>query len=283
MKKLGLVAASVFVAYFFILFYFGAGFSAGPKFGHLTAFVLTGLLVGGIWYIVEFRVFDRKRKTCTRCGGTGFLTNPASNEQTDCPSCAGAGSISELKTAITVLGVIAVFLTINIMALRAMVSVRRSETPLHQAILARNLDEVRRLLDGGADPNALLDQGNGYVFAPIHLAIPSHLAKETDTDVAVLESLISHGAEVDKRDGNGGTALMSAVVSPAPRCAVLLIEKGADPTITDRSNRNVLRDLPRLPQLKTPLAPDGPTPEQMIRDALSRKGHKVPAADAPAG
>ena len=276
MKKLGLIAATILLAYFFILYYFGAGFSAGLRTGHLTAFVLTALLVGGIWYVVDFQLFARKRETCARCGGSGVLPDPSSNGQISCPSCAGAGSISAFKTALAVLFGIGICLTFNIMGLRMVVSTTRTERPLHRAVQARNLDEVRRLLDAGADPNAMLDQANGYSYAPIHLAIPTaYPPNETDNDVALLELLLQKGANIDAQDGSGRTALMTAVVSAVPRCAVLLIEKGADPEIRDSAKWTVLRNALWLPQLKVPVSPDGPTPFDLIRDALIRKRHKV--------
>jgi ribosomal protein S27AE len=279
MKRAGLFAATVFGTYFFLLFFFRAGFSAGVRTGHLTALALTALIVAGIWYILDFRVFARKRVDCSRCGGTGYLTDESNrqNPQQPCPSCAGAGSTSELKNALVVLGLLGVCLTFNIMGLRMVVSTKRTQQPLHVALQSRKLDEVRRLLEAGANPNAVLDMGTGHTYPPLHLAIPTMFPpNETDNDVALLELLLKHGAEIDAQDSYGRTALMSAVVSAVPRCAVLLIEKGADPSIPDSAKWTVLRTALWLPQLKVPVAPDGPTPFDLIRDALIKHGHKVP-------
>jgi ankyrin repeat protein len=74
-------------------------------------------------------------------------------------------------------------------------------TPLQHAILQRQRAAVRLLLDRGADPN----RGTGArSLTPLFLAAG-------DTDPAILELLLAHGADPTVEDENGATPLSRAV------------------------------------------------------------------------
>src|SRR5262245_33162799 len=76
-------------------------------------------------------------------------------------------------------------------------------TPLQHAILQRQPAAVRLLLDRGAD----LHRGAGPASAdPLFLAAG-------DTDPAILESLLTHGADPTVEDENGATPLSRAVAA----------------------------------------------------------------------
>jgi len=78
----------------------------------------------------------------------------------------------------------------------------QSDLPLDRAARAGNLNEVRRLLDGGADPNQLNKWGTTALTGAASLGAdsPSH--------TEIVRYLISHGADVKKRVADGTTALM---------------------------------------------------------------------------
>jgi ankyrin repeat protein len=93
-------------------------------------------------------------------------------------------------------------------------------TPLHYAAADRDLRQARRLLDGGADPDATDKTG----FTPLHFA-----AQEGAVDIAAL--LLERGASVDPQDSFGNTPLMKAVFSSRGEGELiqLLRRRGADP------------------------------------------------------
>jgi len=100
------------------------------------------------------------------------------------------------------------------------------QAPLHYAVQwrggprydrASRLDLVKVLLKAGADP----DPACKYGHTPLHnLAIKG--------DVAVMELLLDHKAEVNVFNGNGNTPLHNAAQFGHPRAVELLINRGAD-------------------------------------------------------
>jgi len=73
-------------------------------------------------------------------------------------------------------------------------------TLLHDAASEGNEQEVLRLLNEGASPNARDDNGR----SPLHCAARSHLP-------VIAKQLIAAGAEVDALDSNGNSPLSDAV------------------------------------------------------------------------
>jgi ankyrin repeat protein len=90
--------------------------------------------------------------------------------------------------------------------------------PLMTAVLARDRATVRRLLDGGADPNARDGAG------------ATALLWAAD-DVEMTRLLIEYGADVTARSDDGRTAMLAATgrIGAAP-IVRLLLEYGASPT-----------------------------------------------------
>lgn len=96
---------------------------------------------------------------------------------------------------------------------------RDGRTGLHHAAFADDVDRARRLLDGGADPNARDKEG----FAPLHFA-----AQQYSVRVATL--LLDRGADVDAQNRYGNTPLSTAVFNSRGRGDLigLLRGRGAD-------------------------------------------------------
>lgn len=88
---------------------------------------------------------------------------------------------------------------------------------LVKAVEARNLEEVHRLLDAGADLNARVEG-----LTPLHVA-----AREGGLDITRL--LVEHGASVNARDDSNWTPLhRSSAWKDQPEITIFLLNKGAD-------------------------------------------------------
>jgi hypothetical protein len=99
--------------------------------------------------------------------------------------------------------------------------------PLADAVLARDLDAVRKLVAQGADVHGLDTRpatagGNGR--RPLNFA-----ALQNDT--AMIELLLELGADIDRQNLSGFTPLHHAVEAQALEAIALLLERGADTTV----------------------------------------------------
>ncbi len=108
-------------------------------------------------------------------------------------------------------------------------------TPLHQAILRRDLATVTRLLDRGAR----IDAGVAEVkpFALELGATPLQLAAAAG-HADLVRLLLDRGADVHARDARGATALHRA--AGAPDVARILLDRGADVTVADEAGQTPL-------------------------------------------
>ncbi|MFZ2329044.1 MAG: ankyrin repeat domain-containing protein [Rhodoferax sp.] len=95
-------------------------------------------------------------------------------------------------------------------------------TALHYACADLAANEVQRLIDGGANPNARDDNG----WSPLHFAAQADSA-------AIAKLLLAAGAQIDEADSNGNTPLSNAVFSYRGDGAAiqLLRSSGADPNL----------------------------------------------------
>lgn len=94
-----------------------------------------------------------------------------------------------------------------------------SDTPLGTAAARGDVARVKTLLAQGADPNEI----DGAGLAPLHRAV-------RNPDLAVVQSLLEGGAEVDLRDRrNHWTPLQHAVHTNQSAVSLTLLEAGADP------------------------------------------------------
>lgn len=103
----------------------------------------------------------------------------------------------------------------------------------HAAEIAPDTLMVRILLEAGAS----VDVADFKGFTPLHAA-----ARRADGAQAIIEALIDAGASVDQGDENKTTPLMWGARS-APNSTILhiLIEASDDPCVSDKQERNALR------------------------------------------
>ena len=101
-------------------------------------------------------------------------------------------------------------------------------TPLHVAALGGDMDEVKRLVEAGADVNAV----SVYQATPLHWAVQGSSVKPD-----ILSYLVEHGADVNAKNTWGVTPLhLTSSFGNVPATRRLL-ELGADPTVTDGMNQ----------------------------------------------
>ena len=93
-------------------------------------------------------------------------------------------------------------------------------------------DILKLLLDAGADPNIIY---NGT----------TPLLSVDDNDIDAAKMLIDYGANVNQRNGSGVSPIQRAVENSMYKLAELLLEKGADISLSGESARASLRKHPR--------------------------------------
>ena len=99
-------------------------------------------------------------------------------------------------------------------------------TPLHQATWNGNSAVVRRLVEGGADPNESDDEGETALH---QAAWRGH--------VTVMRYLLQQDANPNAKDRSGSTALHQAASNGSQSVAQLLLDEGADPKVEDNDGR----------------------------------------------
>lgn len=97
---------------------------------------------------------------------------------------------------------------------------RKRRTALHYAAADGDVDEVRRLLEAGADAN--VQDADGW--SPLHFAAQASSHGCTD-------ALLRNGANPSLQDSNGNTALFRAVFLSRGEGEIIraLLNAGADP------------------------------------------------------
>ncbi len=98
--------------------------------------------------------------------------------------------------------------------------------PLIEACAYSTIEEVRRLLDEGADLDAIDGRGTTALITA---------ASKNRCDIVSL--LVDRGAAIDQKDKNGRTALMAASAHGYEELTGFLIVHGADPHIMDNSGQ----------------------------------------------
>ena len=95
---------------------------------------------------------------------------------------------------------------------------------------------IRLLLDAGAELPATLGPGlrrNGYRDG----YTPLHTAAALNPTPAIIDALVSAGADLDARDREGATPLHTAWTNPSPAVVRALLRSGADPLARDERDR----------------------------------------------
>jgi len=102
---------------------------------------------------------------------------------------------------------------------------------LEQAILCNNLNQMRLLLNFTFDVNKRLVNGKNLL----------HLAIEKKAEINTIKVLIENGADVNAKDDNGKTPLISAALLNAIDVVDLLIKNGADVNPIERNRRTFMK------------------------------------------
>lgn len=92
---------------------------------------------------------------------------------------------------------------------------------LFQAIFDRNLNQIRRLLQQGADPDAV-DQGTS--FHPLHYVVSDPHPQTLE----IMDLLVGHGADVDAITRNGYTPIRLALEIGTEPIVRRLLDMGAE-------------------------------------------------------
>jgi ankyrin repeat protein len=101
-----------------------------------------------------------------------------------------------------------------------------SYTPLHLAAMSAHAEIADDLLEAGADANAVTTNSG---------VTPLHLAAEAIGGAGTVELLLEHGADPNAREASAGqTPLMFAAAENRADAIRVLLEAGADPSVTTR-------------------------------------------------
>ena len=106
-------------------------------------------------------------------------------------------------------------------------------TPFLDAVMAGKVDDVRKHLEAGVDPNHAVDNGTAY---PLHFAVHA--------GPVIVELLIRNGADVNvkSRRGGGKTPLHLAAGGGYVDVVTLLTNSGADINATDNYGHTPMFD-----------------------------------------
>jgi ankyrin repeat protein len=108
------------------------------------------------------------------------------------------------------------------------------DTALHLAAAGYRVEIARLLLKGGADPNA---KGNHRGSTPLHYAADGYVngpVWDAKKQVRMIQCLLDAGAEVNRQDKNGATALHRAVRTRCVEAVRCLLKSGADPLLRNK-------------------------------------------------
>jgi ankyrin repeat protein len=130
---------------------------------------------------------------------------------------------------------------------------------LHEAARCGDLEEVKRLLQAGSQPNEFDDLGK----TPLHYAAAgAHLE--------VVRLLLASGAEINAHDERviGNTPLREVADRCSYEVAKILIDAGADPTIPG------WMQITALHKARDRKRPEGLRVRQLLEDAAARLSKK---------
>lgn len=126
---------------------------------------------------------------------------------------------------------LAVFGLLALLSSPALALSKNDELLVYQANFG-TAAEVRKLLDTGANPDAVGEDG----WPTISLAA----MRGDDEGMRIVRMLVDAGANLNVRDANGETPLMNAITTNNAPLVKYMIEHGADFHATSKSGRTVL-------------------------------------------
>lgn len=124
-----------------------------------------------------------------------------------------------------------------------------NQTLLTAAVMNGKAQTVDLLLNAGASP----DQKNGLNQSPLFLAVQAADRADNPAGLAVIQSLVKAGAELNITDENGQTPLMMAAKHGQTKIMDVLISAGADKEMKDKAGRTAADLYARHQQTLSPL------------------------------
>ncbi len=110
------------------------------------------------------------------------------------------------------------------------------DSPLHLAVKGYQTETIKVLLRNNAFPNAR----DNFGTTPLHMA--AHLDDNDEDTFEVIDILLEMGAKPNTRNDYGHTPLHFAVGANSATIAEVLLEAGADPTISGDDGLSILFD-----------------------------------------
>ena len=117
----------------------------------------------------------------------------------------------------------------------------KCKTPLLFAMQHEMLNNVRILLEHGADPNFIYREGRTL----LHLLLTSRISVGFENILVLAGQLLKHGANVNARDDAHKTPLLLAVQYGSSKIVRCLLEHGADPNLVYEEGQTLLHLLLR--------------------------------------
>lgn len=103
-------------------------------------------------------------------------------------------------------------------------------TPLHWMVVESHASMVAALLDAGANPNMVSEEGG---LPPIHHAV-------THGHSVIMAAMVDAGVNLDVAYSDGETLLHHAVETGRASTVTVLLEAGADPNVGDKDGKTPL-------------------------------------------
>ena len=153
-------------------------------------------------------------------------------------------------------------------------SIGGGPTALHHAAdRCETDDNIRALLDAGADVEARTDAEHAHWFwdgyAEYHLT-PLHVAALEGSSVSTLHALVEGGADVNAQTANGRTALHIACRLAHSEDVEILLGAGADESLTDSEGSTALHLVGDIGLFDQEFAVESEIPNRDIRQMLAR-------------
>src|SRR5690625_5045732 len=137
---------------------------------------------------------------------------------------------------------------------------------LHAALLHEDPRYLKAMLNGGLDPNLMIDDEEPI----LHEA-----AGPAGRTLEHVKLFLAYGADIDARDTIGMTPLLQAISTHRPDVALYLVEQGADVNAFDRGGVTMMFAVQSVIDFQQPGSPLRLDYER-LRDRMIEKGAKYP-------